>query len=96
VNSIPDEVIGYFNWPNHSSRTVSLGTMQTQPEMNTRNLARSKGGRIVKLITTPPSVSPPSRNCGILDASQTYRFLRPVTEMVLHFISELKPKGSCD
>jgi hypothetical protein len=38
VFSIPDEVIGFFNWPNPSSRTVALVSTQPLTEMSTRNL----------------------------------------------------------
>jgi hypothetical protein len=42
ANSIPHEVIGFFNWPNPSSRTVALGSTQPLTEMNTRYLPRGK------------------------------------------------------
>jgi hypothetical protein len=35
---ISDEAILFFNWPNHSSRTVALGSTQHLTEMYTRNL----------------------------------------------------------
>jgi hypothetical protein len=35
---IPDEVIGFFNWPNPSSRSMALGSTQPLTEMSTRNL----------------------------------------------------------
>jgi hypothetical protein len=38
AGSIPDEVIGFFNKPNPSSRTMVLGSTQSLPEMSTRNL----------------------------------------------------------
>jgi hypothetical protein len=38
VGSIPDEVIGFFSWPNLSSRTMDLGSTQPVTEMSTRNL----------------------------------------------------------
>jgi hypothetical protein len=41
--SIPDEVIGFFNWPNHSSRIMALGSTQPLTEMSTRNLPGGKG-----------------------------------------------------
>jgi hypothetical protein len=41
ADSIPDEVIGFFIWPNHSSRTMALES--TQPLMSTRNLGGGKG-----------------------------------------------------
>jgi hypothetical protein len=40
---IPDEVIGFLNWPDPSSRTVALGSTQLLTEMSTRNLPGSKG-----------------------------------------------------
>jgi hypothetical protein len=43
ANSIPDEVIGFFNWPNPSRRTIVLGSTKFLTEMNTRNLPRGKG-----------------------------------------------------
>jgi hypothetical protein len=40
---IPYEVIGFFNLPNPSSRTMSLGFTQLLAEMNTRNLPWGNG-----------------------------------------------------
>jgi hypothetical protein len=37
------EVIGFFNWPNPSSRTMALGSTQPLMEMSTRNLPGGKG-----------------------------------------------------
>jgi hypothetical protein len=34
----------FFNWPNPSSRTMTLGSTQTLTEMSTRNLPGGKGG----------------------------------------------------
>jgi hypothetical protein len=42
VNSIPDEVTGYFNLPNSSSRTMALGSIQPLREVNTKNLPEEK------------------------------------------------------
>jgi hypothetical protein len=41
--SIPDEVIGFFNGPNPSSRTVALRSTQLQREISTRNPPGGKG-----------------------------------------------------
>jgi hypothetical protein len=38
ADSIPDEVIGFFSWPNLSSRTMALRSTQPLTEMSTRNL----------------------------------------------------------
>jgi hypothetical protein len=40
--AILDEVIGFFNRPNPSSRTVALGSTQPLTEMSTRNLPGGK------------------------------------------------------
>jgi hypothetical protein len=43
AGSIPDGVIGFFNLPNHSSRTMAMGSTQPLTEMSTRNLPGGKG-----------------------------------------------------
>jgi hypothetical protein len=43
AGSIPDEVIGFFNSPNPSSRTVALRSTQPLTEMSTTNLLGGKG-----------------------------------------------------
>jgi hypothetical protein len=43
AGSIPDEVIGFFNWPNPSSRTVSLLSTEPLTHMSTRNIPGGKG-----------------------------------------------------
>jgi hypothetical protein len=58
AGSNPDEVIGFFNRPNPSSRTVALGSTQPLTEMSTSNISGGggvKGGRRVRL-TSPPIV----------------------------------------
>jgi hypothetical protein len=39
AGSTPDEVIGFLNLPNPSSRTMALGSTQPLTEMSTRNLS---------------------------------------------------------
>jgi hypothetical protein len=43
AGSTPDEVIGFFDWPNHSSRTKAPGSIHPLAEMSTRNLPEVKG-----------------------------------------------------
>jgi hypothetical protein len=43
AGSIPDEVIGFFNWPNPYSSIMTLGSTQPLTEMSTRNLPGGKG-----------------------------------------------------
>jgi hypothetical protein len=57
--SIPDEVIGFIFSIDVilSAATMALGSAQPLTEMSTRNLPGVKGGRRVRLTTSPTSVS---------------------------------------
>jgi hypothetical protein len=48
AGSIFDEVIGFFNRPNLSRRTMALGSTQPLTEMSTRNLPGGKGRPVLK------------------------------------------------
>jgi hypothetical protein len=43
ADSIPDEVVEFFNWPNPSSRTMVLGSTSPLIEMSTKYLSGDKG-----------------------------------------------------
>jgi hypothetical protein len=43
VDLVPDEVIGFFNWPNPSSHIMALASSQPLTEMSTKNPPGDKG-----------------------------------------------------
>jgi hypothetical protein len=43
MGSIPDEVIGFFNWPNLSSRTITPMSTQPLTETSIKNVPVGKG-----------------------------------------------------
>jgi hypothetical protein len=43
TGSIPKDVIGFFNSPKPSSRTMALGSTQSLTEMSTKNIVGGEG-----------------------------------------------------
>ena len=53
--SIPGGVTGFFSDIFPSDCTMALGSTQPLVKMSTRNIPGGKGGRCVRLTTSPPS-----------------------------------------
>jgi hypothetical protein len=48
MGSVPDEVIGFFSWPNLFNRTVAVELIQSLREINTKNVPGGKGRPALK------------------------------------------------
>jgi hypothetical protein len=71
---IPDGVIGFFNWPNLSSRTMTLGSTQPLTEMSTRNLPGGKGWPVREAGHSPPT-SAEIKKMWIYTSTPPYSFM---------------------
>jgi hypothetical protein len=70
AGSIPDGVIGIFQWHNPSGRTMVLRSTQPLIEMSTRCISWGEGGRCVRMTNLPPS-------CAVVMKSGNLNFLGP-------------------
>jgi hypothetical protein len=64
LGSIPSGVTGFFNDIFPSDYTMALGSTQPLVKMSARNITGIKGGRYVRLTTSPPSSAECHENLG--------------------------------
>jgi hypothetical protein len=82
---IPMKSLNSFNELNSSRYYGSRVDSTSNTNENQKLFLVVERGRHVRLTLSPPSVSRLSRQCGILNISQTYRPPRSVTRITLLF-----------
>jgi hypothetical protein len=89
VKGSSNKELNFFNLPNPSSRSMTLGFSQHLTEMSIRNIS----GR--KVRPACKSVALLSRKCVVLDISQSYKPPMPVRAIgySFNFISKSKKKA---
>jgi hypothetical protein len=76
LGSIPGGVTGFFSDMFPSNRTMALGSTQPLVKMSTRNISGGKGGRCVRLTTSPPLRTKCQENLGAWTSWATLGLLR--------------------
>jgi hypothetical protein len=70
ADSIPDEAIGFFKWPNPFCCILALGLIQPLTKVGTRNfLGSMKSGWNIRVTSLSLSLSHLSRQCGSFSIS---------------------------
>jgi hypothetical protein len=95
VGSIPDEVTGFFIWPNPSSRIMTLESTQPLTEMSTRNLPGGKG-QLARKADNLTAICP--ENVGALTSHNPMGLPpRPVTGADLPFssVTDIPASDTC-
>jgi hypothetical protein len=86
---VPNEV-DFFNLPNPSSRTMTLGSTQPLTEMSSRKFPGGKGRpSALRLKTLPPFVSRMTEQCGSLLTA--LRASMACTGIALPYLGQINP-----
>jgi hypothetical protein len=86
VGSNPDEIFGFFNYSNSSSRTTAPGSTQRLTEMSTRNLPWGNGRLARKADVGASTSHNPMGLHGLLQV-QVYTFSTGAFSLLFHVAS---------